>query len=212
MSVSQRLKLALSMNCLNSSVSSRITAVITRSSALSCSMRAFWRSEFCRALRNAVSAATRAGMVSVMSRETRSASSQRMSPKCSLKVPRMLESRSRSASGRWPPAEVGGDAGWNGLDDELRHAVGVLPADVAEVLVEGAQDVGEPVQVRLGAVAAGGGGHRADLGVLVRQQDLLHRLLLDPVAVQVDGVQDALGQVLLLRRAESGAKEPLIRF
>ena len=59
MSLSQRLKLALSMNCLNSSVSSRITAVITRSNALSCSIRAFWRSEFWRALRNAVSAATR---------------------------------------------------------------------------------------------------------------------------------------------------------
>ena len=56
MSVSQRLKLALSMNCMNSSVPSRITEVITRSNALSCSTRAFWRSEFCRALRNAVSA------------------------------------------------------------------------------------------------------------------------------------------------------------
>ncbi len=33
------------MNCLNNSVSSLSTAVITRASALSCSMRAFCRSE-----------------------------------------------------------------------------------------------------------------------------------------------------------------------
>ena len=71
-------------------------------------MRAFWRSEFCRALRNAVSAATRARMVSMMSCVARSTSSQRISPNCSLKVRRMLESRSRSVSGggrrpRWAP-------------------------------------------------------------------------------------------------------------
>ena len=66
-SVSQRLKLPLSMNCLNSSVSSFISDVITRSSALSCSMRAFSRSELRCAFRKALSAATRDGMVSVMS-------------------------------------------------------------------------------------------------------------------------------------------------
>ncbi len=39
-SVIQRLKLSLSMNCLNSSASSLISAVMTRVSALACSMRA----------------------------------------------------------------------------------------------------------------------------------------------------------------------------
>jgi hypothetical protein len=48
-SVSQRLNDSLSMNCLNSSVSSLSTAVMTRASALSCSIRAFCLSEFCRA-------------------------------------------------------------------------------------------------------------------------------------------------------------------
>ena len=38
MSVSQRLKDGLSLNCLNSSVSSRSSAVMTRPGALSCSM------------------------------------------------------------------------------------------------------------------------------------------------------------------------------
>ena len=45
-SVIQRLKLSLSMNCLNNWLSSFIIEVITRSRALSCSMRAFSRSEF----------------------------------------------------------------------------------------------------------------------------------------------------------------------
>ena len=48
-SVSQRLNESLSMNCLNSSVSSLSSAVITRASALSCSTRAFCLSEFCLA-------------------------------------------------------------------------------------------------------------------------------------------------------------------
>ena len=39
-SVIQRLKLSLSMNCLNSSASSLMSAVMTRVSALPCSMRA----------------------------------------------------------------------------------------------------------------------------------------------------------------------------
>lgn len=45
-SASHLLKSALSMNCLNSSVSSTIRSMITFSSALSCSMRAFCLSEF----------------------------------------------------------------------------------------------------------------------------------------------------------------------
>jgi hypothetical protein len=62
-SVSHRLKLSLSMNCLNNSVSSFSTAVITRASALSCSIRAFCLSEFCLAFWYALSAATRFGIV-----------------------------------------------------------------------------------------------------------------------------------------------------
>ena len=132
LSVIQRLKPSLSMNCLKSSVSSFMTFVMTRSSALSCSMRELAASEFCRAFLKAASAATRDGMVLVMSSPTRSASSQTMSPKRSLKVLRMFESRSSSGSVRWPPPAVGTGS---------------------------------------------------TLGVLVWQQDLLHRLLLDPVAV-----------------------------
>ena len=96
------LETLVSMYCLNSSVSSFITEVATRSSALSCSMRAFSRSEFCCALRKAVSSVTRAGMVSMTSCRTRAASSQSMSPKRSLKASRMFDSRSSSGSVRRP--------------------------------------------------------------------------------------------------------------
>jgi hypothetical protein len=48
-SASHRRNESLSLNCLKSSVSSLSTAVITRPNALSCSMRAFWRSECRRA-------------------------------------------------------------------------------------------------------------------------------------------------------------------
>ena len=67
-SVSQRLKPSLSMNCLKSWLSSFIIEVITRSRARSCSMRAFSVSEFLRAFLKAVSAATRDGMVAVAHR------------------------------------------------------------------------------------------------------------------------------------------------
>ena len=42
--------------------------------------------------------------------------------------------------------------------DDLRRPVGVLPAEVGEVLVEGAQDVGEPVYFGLGGWPAADGG------------------------------------------------------
>ena len=57
-SVSHRRNDSLSMNCLNSSVSSLSKAFITRASAKSCSMRAFCLSEFWRAFWYALSAAT----------------------------------------------------------------------------------------------------------------------------------------------------------
>ena len=44
--------------------------------------------------------------------------------------------------------------------------------------------------------------HRLDLRVLVLQHDLPHRALLDPVAVHVDRLEDALRQVLLHGRRE----------
>ena len=95
------------MNLLNNWVSSFITEFMTRISTLSPSMRVFSRSEFWRAFRKAVSAATLAGIVSVISCPTRSASSQSSVPQWSLKVLRMFDSRSSSGSGRCPPAEAG---------------------------------------------------------------------------------------------------------
>jgi hypothetical protein len=88
------------MNCLNSSVSSFSTAVMTRFRALSCSMRAFCLSEFLR----------------------------RSGTPC------------RRPRGR------------DVLGDQLVDAVGVGPRDVAELVVEGLEDVREPIELGLGLV------------------------------------------------------------
>ena len=95
------------MNCLKSSASSFISDIMTRTKALSCSIRAFWASEFCLALRNFSSFATCEGIVSVIISRTRSSSSHAMSPKCSLKMRMMFDSRSISGSGGPPPLAVG---------------------------------------------------------------------------------------------------------
>ena len=96
-SLIHRLKPSLSTNCLNSSVSSFITPVMTRSRARSCSIRAFSLSEFSLAFLKAVSTATREGISSVMSRLTRWRSSHAMSPNKSLKVEMMFDKRSDRA-------------------------------------------------------------------------------------------------------------------
>ena len=82
--------------------------------------------------------------------------------------------------------------GGNGLGDELPHAVRVFPLDIAEEVIEGPDDVREPIELGIGVAATGAGRHRVDLGVLVGQHDSLHRSLLDPVAVHVDGIENAL--------------------
>ena len=71
-------------------------------------------------------------------------------------------------------------SGRNGLDDELPHSVGVFPVNVAEEVVERLEDVRQPVQLLLASATPAGGRHRIDLGVLVRQQNLLHRPVIKP--------------------------------
>ena len=88
--------------------------------------------------------------------------------------------------------------GGNRFGDELAHPVSVFPLNVAEMLVEDLDDVRESVQFRFGAVTSLARWHRLYLGVLVGQHDPLHRPLLDPVAVHVDGIENVLGEVLLL--------------
>ena len=146
LSVIHRLKPGLSMNCLNSSVSSSMTLVMTRTSARSCSIRAFSRSEFGLAFLKGVSFATREGIVSVIISLTRSGSSQ---------------------------------------------------GDVAEVFVERLENVREVVQLGLAAAPSATARHWLDRGVDLGECDLLHGPLLDPVAVHVYGVEDALRRILL---------------
>ena len=60
----------------------------------------------------------------------------------------------------------------------IDHTVGVLPRDGTEQVIELSQDAREPLQLRLWHVAAAARWHGFDLGILVGQQDLLHREVL----------------------------------
>ena len=95
----------------------------------------------------------------------------------------------------------------NRLGNQLPHAVDIVPQDIAEKVVESPDDVREPIQLGIALVAAGTGRHRFDHGFLVRQHDALHCPFLDPVTVHVDGVENALGQVLFLRGRELSDQE-----
>ena len=64
------------------------------------------------------------------------------------------------------------------------------------------EDVREAVEFGFRPVAAAGSRHRLDLGVLIRQFDVYRRLLLDAVAIHVDGLKDAFGQILFHGRGE----------
>ncbi len=71
---------------------------------------------------------------------------------------------------------VRGDLGRNLFGDDLADLVAVLPVDVAELVVERLQDVGQVIKLRLRDSTATLGRDRTDLGVLVRQSDLHRRL------------------------------------
>ena len=100
---------------------------------------------------------------------------------------------------------VGGvpcNLGWNFLRNEAANPVLVLPGDIPELVVEGLEDVREVIEFRFWAVPATGSRQRIDLGVLILQLDAYRRLLLDPVAVHIDGLKDAFGQILFYGRGE----------
>src|SRR5680860_845413 len=58
------------------------------------------------------------------------------------------------------------------------------------------------IQLRLRPAPSPGSGHGLNLRIRVRQLDLPRRLLLDTIAVHIDGLEDTLGQILLHRRRE----------
>ena len=99
-----------------------------------------------------------------------------------------------------------GDLRRNVVADALSDPVGVSEQR-AELLIERLQDVAQAIELGLGLVAASIRRHRLDLGICIRQSDLHSRLLLDSVAVHVDGFEDALGEVLLLRCRQLGRQQ-----
>ena len=88
------------------------------------------------------------------------------------------------------------------LGNDLLNLVLVCPRDVAETVVEVANDGGQQLKLGFRLVAAVLNGDRPDFGVLVGQLDLADLLLFDPVAVHVDGLKDAAREVLFFRRRQ----------
>src|SRR5437773_995052 len=64
---------------------------------------------------------------------------------------------------------VGCDLGGDFLGDQPLHAISVSPRDVAEVVVEGLDDVRETIKFRFWLAPPARGRHWADLGVLVSE-------------------------------------------
>jgi hypothetical protein len=90
-------------------------------------------------------------------------------------------------------------AGRDVLRNELVHPVGVRPGDIAELVIEGLENVGKPIQLRFRE------GHparrlcRFDIRILIRKLDLDGCLLFHPVTVHVDGFEDSLREIFLHR-------------
>ena len=66
---------------------------------------------------------------------------------------------------------VSGDFGGDLFGDDLANLVSVLPVNVAKLFIEGAQDVAQAIQFRLGGETACARRDRLDLGILILQSD-----------------------------------------
>ena len=97
---------------------------------------------------------------------------------------------------------VGGHFAGQLLGDYLLDLVLVRPGDVAETVVEVADDGGEQLELGLRLVAAVLDGDRPDFGVFVGELDLADLPLFGAVAVHVDGLKDAACHVRFNRRGQ----------
>lgn len=86
--------------------------------------------------------------------------------------------------------------------DKLRNSIRVLPFDIPEQIVELLNDVRQPIKLRFRLAPAGLPGHWLQLTALITQNDLLHRLLLDTIAVHITRVENPLRQILFNRRGQ----------
>jgi hypothetical protein len=82
------------------------------------------------------------------------------------------------------------------------YSIPIVPRDVPELLVERLDDVREPIQLRLGLVAAATHRYRGDGRVLIWQLDPLRRPFFEAVAVHVDGFENTFRQVFLDGRGQ----------
>ena len=87
---------------------------------------------------------------------------------------------------------VGGNLRGQLLGNHFLDLVLVLPLDVAEPVIELPNDVREGLHLRFRLLPAAACGGRLDLGVLVGKLNVARRLLLHPIAVHVDGLENPL--------------------
>ena len=102
---------------------------------------------------------------------------------------------------------VGGNLGGNLFGNQLVHPIRVSPGDVAELVVECLEDIGEPVEFGLRLMAAAGRRYRLDLRVLVWQLDLHRRLLLNTITVHINRFENAFREIFLLWCRQLGHEE-----
>lgn len=69
------------------------------------------------------------------------------------------------------------------------------------------EDVTQAIKFWLRFPSTTADGDRIDHRVLIRQENLECSHFLDAVAVNIDGFEDALGQILLLRRGSFGTRK-----
>ena len=70
------------------------------------------------------------------------------------------------------------------LGDDLADLVGILPIDIAELVVERLDNVAQLVQLRFRLASAATGRNRTDFGILVRKADLQAGFYLDTPAIK----------------------------
>ena len=85
--------------------------------------------------------------------------------------------------------------------DQLVDAVFIRPRNIAELIIEGFQDVGQTVQFRLGLVPAAACGNRLDLSILIGEFLDQHPRLRATRIYQMIRERGYAGSVVQLRRA-----------
>jgi hypothetical protein len=95
---------------------------------------------------------------------------------------------------------------WDVGLDQFPNAIGVLPSNVAEEIVEAPDDVRKQVKLWFRLVPAAISWNRVNLRILI-QLNALCGLFLDPIAIHVDRFENAFGEIFLAWRGQLRQQE-----